>query len=336
MEHRQLGRSGLRVSSLCLGTMNFGGLTDEPTAIRMVQEAFERGVNFFDTANVYGRGCSEEILGKAVQEGGLRDKVVLATKVVADMGDGPNERGASRYHIMQQCEASLRRLRTDRIDLYQLHIVDFTSPTDESMRALDTLVRQGKVLYLGTSKHPIALIMEGLALSERYGYERFVSEQPPYNLLDRTIENELVWTCLRHGIGIIPWAPLATGMLSGQYRSDAAPPEASRAAKGGISAVRLHQKALAVVEKLKPLAQARGVSLAEFSLAWVINQPGITAPIFGPRTPEQLQSALKATDLKLTPDELSAIDQIAPPGTAVSNYYDGNVYARLRQEVKAR
>ncbi|RKY59501.1 MAG: aldo/keto reductase, partial [Candidatus Latescibacterota bacterium] len=184
MEYRQLSRTGVRVSKVCLGAMNFGWRTDEKTSIRIVHEALDAGINFVDTADVYGRGASEEIVGKALAEGGWRDQVVLATKAVAHMGEGPNDWGASRYHLVRACEASLRRLRTDRIDLYYLHIVDLTTPMDEIFETLDILVRQGKVLYVGTSKWPVPLIMEALALSERCGFPRIVAEQPPYNILD--------------------------------------------------------------------------------------------------------------------------------------------------------
>ncbi len=228
MEYVQLGRAGVRVSRLCLGSMNFGGRTDEETAIAIINEALEAGINFIDTANVYGRGVSEQIVGKALAENGRRDEVVLATKAVAAMGDGQNDHGASRYHLMRACEDSLRRLRTDRIDLYYLHVVDLTTPMDEILDTLDTLVKQGKILYVGTSKWPPTLIMEGLALADAHGLPRFVAEQPPYQMLDRGIENELVWMCMRQGIAICSWGPLAYGLLSGRYRKGEPPYEGGR------------------------------------------------------------------------------------------------------------
>ena len=335
MEYRQLGRSGVRVSCLCLGAMNFGGRTDEPTSIRIIDEALEAGINFIDTADVYGRGASEEIVGKALAQNHRRDEIVLATKAVASMGEGPNDHGASRYHLVRACEQSLRRLRTDRIDLFQLHIVDFTTPMDEILETLGTLVRQGKVCYVGTSKHPISLIVEGIALSERYGWPRFISEQPPYHLLDRSIENELVWTCQRHGIGLIPWGPLASGILSGRYRLGEPGPADTRFAgkEGSPEEARFNTASLECVEKFRLLAEAKGVTLAQFALAWNMQQPGITAPIMGPRILDHLHAGLKAAEVEITPADRAAVDAIVPPGSWVSNFYPMNVYQRLHREV---
>ena len=335
MEYRQLGRSGVRVSQLCLGTMNFGSRTDEKTSIKIVHEALDSGINFIDTADVYAKGESERILGKAIAQSGRRDEIVLATKAVAHMGDGPNDWGASRYHLMRACEASLRRLQTDRIDLYYLHIVDLTTPMEEILDTLETLVRQGKILYIGTSKWPVTLIMEALALSDRYGLPRVVVEQPPYNLLDRSIENELIWTCMRHGIGIVSFSPLAGGILSGKYRKGQKPPKGSRYQKAGPEDKRLTPEALDAVERLLPIAKAKGITLSELAHAWLLQRPGITAPIVGPRTVEHLRSAIKACEVKLSDEELVRIDEIIPPGRAVSDYYDVNVYARMRRAVNA-
>ncbi|HID94970.1 MAG TPA: aldo/keto reductase [Candidatus Latescibacteria bacterium] len=335
MEYRQLGRSGVRVSALCLGAMNFGSGTEEATSIRIIQEALDLGINFIDTADVYAKGLSEEIVGKAIAQSGRRDEVVLATKGVAHLGEGPNDWGASRYHLTRACEASLRRLRTDRIDLYYLHIVDLTTPMDEIFNTLETLVRQGKILYVGTSKWPVTLIMEALALSERYGMPRVTVEQPPYSLLDRSIENELIWTCMRHGIGIVPFSPLAGGILSGKYRKGQKPPKGSRYEKAGPDDKRLTPEALDVVEKLGPIAEAKGISLSELAHAWLLQRPGITAPIIGPRTVEHLRSAIRACEVKLSEEELARIDEIVPPGSAVSDYYDVNVYARMRGAIEA-
>lgn len=333
MEYRQLGRTGVRVSKMCLGTMNFGERTDERTSIRIIHEALDSGINFIDTADVYGRGASEEIVGKALE--GRRDKVVLATKAVARMGEGPNDWGASRYHLMRACEESLRRLRTDRIDLYYLHIVDLTTPMDEIFETLDVLVRQGKVLYVGTSKWPVPLIMEALCLSERCGFPRIVAEQPPYNILDRGIENELVWVGMRYGIAMVTWGPLAGGILSGKYRKGERPPQGSRYERAGPHDRRLTPEALDVVEKLKPIAQEKGITLSELAHAWLLHRPGITAPIIGPRTPEHLRSALRACEVELTEEDMARIDGIVPPGRAVSDFYDENVYARMRRAAQA-
>jgi len=330
MEYRRLGRSSVRVSSLCLGCMNFGRRTDDDDAIRIVHAAIDAGINFIDTANVYTGGRSEEIVGKALSHDGKRERVVLATKVSNPISDRPNESGSSRYHIVRQCEASLRRLRTDRIDLYQLHWMDLSTPLDESLRALDDLVRQGKVVYTGCSKFAPAWLVEALMLCDRRGWVRFISEQPPYSLLDRSIENELIWTCRRHGVGIIPWAPIGAGILSGKYSKDGPQPEGSRFNALGT---RLTPRAIEIADAIKPLAAQKGCTPAELSLAWVRRQPGITAPIIGVRTMEHLESALRSLDVAFSPEELAEIDRIAPPGTAASNYYDGNVFAALRRQV---
>lgn len=334
MEYRQLGRSGVRVSELCLGTMNFGPRTDEKTSIVIVHEALDSGINFMDTADGYGpRGLSEEILGKAIAQSGRRDEIVLATKAVAPMGDGPNDRGASRYHLTRSCEGSLRRLQTDRIDLFYLHLVDITTPMEEILDTLETLVRQGKILYIGTSKWPVSLIMEALALSERCGLPRIVAEQPPYHLLDRSIENELVWTCMRHGIGIVPFSPLAGGVLSGKYRRGQKPPEGSRYEKAGPDNKRLTPESLDVVEKLLLIAEAKGITLSELAHAWLLQRPGTIAPIVGPRTAEHLRSALRACEVGLSDEELVQIDEIVPSGSAVIDHYDPIVNAHMRKAV---
>lgn len=333
MEYRQLGRSGVRVSKLCVGAMNFGGRTDEDEAKRIINEAIDGGANFIDTADVYARGVSEEFVGRALVENGHRDDVVLATKGVATMGKGPNDHGASRYHLTRAVEASLRRLQTDRIDLYYLHITDITTPMDEILDTLDTLVKQGKILYVGTSKWPVPLIMEALWLADKNGHPRFVAEQPPYNLTDRRIELELVWTCMRYGIGIVPFGPLAGGVLSGVYRKGEPPPPGHRFKELGQrdGHDRFTERSLELVEGLRPLADARGVTLAEFSLAWVMQRPGITSAICGPRTVEHMRSALKACDIELTEDELAKVDEIVPPGTNVTNYC--TLYERMCRAV---
>jgi len=332
MEYRALGSSSLRVSALCLGCMNFGGRAPEDESIRIIHAAIDSGINFLDTANVYGKGISEEVVGKALAIGGHRDNVVLATKVSNRWGDGPNESGSSRYHIMQQCEGSLRRLKTDHIDLYQLHLMDLDTPPEESMRAMDDLVKQGKVLYVGTSKWAPAWLVEAQLLCERHGWSRIVCEQPPYNLLDRTIENELLWTCRRHGIGIIPWAPIGTGILSGRYEKDLSAPSGSRFDSRNFRD-RLNARAVEIAEGIKPLAKEKGITPAELALAWVLRRPCVTAPIIGVRTMEHLTSALSTLDVVFSDEDLARIDEIAPPGTAVSDYYDTNVHRQLRAAV---
>jgi len=333
MEYRQLGRSGVRVSKLCLGTMNFGAGTEEDEAKRIINEGLDGGVNFIDSADVYARGVSEEMTGRALAENGHRDDVVLATKGVANMGSGPNDHGASRYHLTRAVEASLRRLQTDRIDLYYLHITDITTPVDETLDALDVLVKQGKILYVGTSKWPVPLIVEALWLADKHGLARTIAEQPPYNLTDRRIELELVWTCLRHGIGIMPFGPLAGGLLSGIYRPGEPAPEGHRFKELGQrdGHERYTEKSMALVGALLPLAEAKGITLGEFSLAWLMQRPGITSPICGPRTVEHMRSSLKACDISFTPEELAQVDEIIPPGTNVTNYC--TLYERMCRAV---
>jgi len=330
MEYRQLGRSGLRVSKLCLGMMR---VKDEKEVVRALYEAIELGVNFIDTADCYER--SEEVVGKALSEGGRRDRVVVATKAGWYVGDGPNDYGTSRSHLIRACENSLRKLRTDYIDLYILHVVDPNTPLHETLRTLDMLVRQGKVRYIGTSKWPAVRIVEALGVSEREGLERFVSEQPPYNLLDRRAENDLVWTCLHHGIGMTPFFPLGMGILSGKYRVGKAAPAGSifadaKPGDSGWFSNWFTEAAVETADKFRPLAEAKGVTLAELSLAWLMNQPGVTAPCVGARTVDYLHSALKACQVEFSPEELSKIDEIVPPGGHVSNYYEGSVYRPMR------
>ncbi len=321
MEYRQLGRTGTRVSKVCLGTMGFGPRNDEQEAAALVDAAIDSGINFIDTADCYTTGVSEEYLGKALKANGKRDDVVLATKAVAGMGPGPNDHGASRYHLSRAVEASLKRLRTDRIDLFYLHIVDITTPLDEVLDQLDILVRQGKILYVGTSKWPVPLIMEALWIADKCGYPRIVAEQSGYNIADRRIESQLVWTCLRHGIAICPWGPLATGMLAGVYRKDRDIERGHRFPHPSDSKGRLNPEALDLIEALIPMAEARGVPLAEFSLAWIMQRPGITSPVVGARTIEHLEAAVRATDIQLTQQELDRIDELQPPGEFVSSYY---------------
>jgi len=327
MQYRNLGRSGMKVSSLCLGTMNFGRVTEQDEAIRIVHTALDGGINFIDTADWYSAGTSEEMIGQALADR-QRDQVVLATKFTTPMGKGPNDGGSSRYHMIRACEASLRRLRTDCIDLYQIHWMDLSTPLDEVLRALDDLVRQGKIIYTGCSKHASAYIAEAMMLCRQAGWMSFISEQPPYSLLDRTIENEVVWTCQRFGLGIITWAPLGGGILAGKYAKDQQPPPGSR--YGAVGGNRLHQQALDIAEEVKTMASEKGVEPAVLSTAWVMNQPGITAPIIGPRTVEHVNSSLKALDVQITDEDRKRLDEIAPPGSAVSNFYDVNVYQKLR------
>ncbi|MCC6173929.1 MAG: aldo/keto reductase [Chloroflexi bacterium] len=324
MEYRSLGRTGLVVSPICFGTMNLGGVTPKDESIRMIDEALDAGINFLDTANVYSQGESERVVGEALARNGKRRQVVLATKYYNAMSSGPNERGVSRGHIMQAVEDSLRRLQTDYIDLYQQHRPSFTVPQDETLRALDDLVHQGKVRYIGTSTFPAWKIMEGLAIGERLGLTRYVSEQPPYNLLDRRIENELVPLALAHGLGIIPWSPIAGGVLAGRYRVGEPPPAGSRAARQGRGqmAPRYADAGREIGQRMVGLARERAMSAGQLALLWVKDQPGITAPISGPRTPEHLREAIAVADMSLSEADRAVFDALVPPGTAVANFFN--------------
>lgn len=323
MQYRTLGRSGLKVAPLCLGTDNFVNPTAEADALRIIDRALDAGINLIDTSNSYKAGESERIIGKALQANGRRDQVILATKFHYPIGTGPNDRGNSRRHLIQACEDSLRRLQTDYIDLYQTHRPDFEIPLDETLRGLDDLVRAGKVRYIGSSTAPAWHVMEAIMVSELKGYVRFTAEQSPYNLLDRRIENELVPMCQRHGLGIITWSPLAMGMLAGRYHTADTPPSDSRAVlRGGIYAERVTQAGVAVGNRFAALAREQGYDPAQAAVLWVKDQPGITAPIIGPRTMEQLENLLPLLEQRL-PDALRvAADELVPPGSVVASFFN--------------
>ncbi len=322
MDYRLFGRTGVRVSPLCLGAMNFGDATDEADSIRILHAALDAGINFVDTANVYNAGRSEIFVGKALA--GRRAGVFLATKVHGKMGEGPNDEGNSRLHILKACEDSLRRLNTDWIDLYQMHRPSPETPIDETLGALTDLVRAGKVRYVGCSTHPAWRVMEALAVSEQKGFARYVSEQPPYNLLDRRIENELVPLALRHNLALIPWAPLAQGLLAGRYPAGQHYPADSRAAlqPDSVTAQRITPRAIETGEKFTALARAHGKTPGQLGLLWCKDQPGVTAPIVGPRTLEQLQELLPVLDMTLSDDERAACDALNPPGGALVNFHN--------------
>jgi len=332
MEYRSLGRTGVMVSSLCLGTMNFGGPTNEADSFVILYRAMETGINFIDTADVYNGGESERIVGKFIKESSKRDQIVLATKVYSRVGEGPNEAGASRYHIIKACEDSLRRLQTDRIDLYQQHRPSLTIPQDESLRAYDDLVRAGKVRYIGSSTFPAWMIMEALSLSDRYSLVRFVSEQPPYNLLDRRVENELIPLCLKYGLAVLPWSPLAGGILASRYSSAASGyPEGSRATRfGTMFTDRISNRAKEVADEVVHLAESRGMTSSQFALLWLRDQPGVTAPIIGPRTAEHLQDNLAIIDKKLAEEDRLLADNLVHPGNAVADFFNSNEWMKAR------
>ncbi len=334
MQYRSLGRSGMMVSPLCIGAFNFANPTSEDDSIRIVEKAVAAGINFFDTSNNYTDGKSEKILGSAISRIGSRHNVVIASKAHFPVGPGPNDSGNSRLHLMRACEDSLRRLGTDYIDLYQLHRPSFDIPVDETIGALTDLVRQGKVRYVGTSTHPAWKVMEGLMVSELKGLARFISEQPPYNLLDRRIENELVPMCLSYGLGIIPYAPMAQGVLAGRYDDPKNLPSDSRAARiGGVFFGRVNEAGIRIGRRLNELACAYQMSAAQLALLWVKDQPGITAPIFGPRTLEQLEQVLPVVDMGLSDELRAACDTLVPPGSAVTNFHNGCTWMKQQLDL---
>ncbi len=331
MEYRTLGRTGVLVSPLCLGAMNFGGPTNEEESIATINHALEVGINFIDTADVYNGGESERIVGRALTENGKRNQVVLATKVHNKTGEGPNDRGDSRYHIIRACEDSLRRLRTDRIDLYQLHRPPLSMPQDEVLRAFDDLIHAGKVVYIGCSTHPAWMVMEALATSERYRLARYVSEQPPYNLLDRRVENELIPLCQKYEMAVLPWSPLAGGILAGRYATDGKIPDGSRGARQGeMFIARISRRGLEVGKKVEGLAKARGMTAAQLALLWLKDQPGVTAPIIGPRTMEHLAQFIPVLEKKLDDADRPLFDALVHPGNAVADFHNTSDWMRAR------
>ncbi|MDE0396759.1 MAG: aldo/keto reductase [Candidatus Poribacteria bacterium] len=333
MEYRTLGRAGVKVSRLCLGTMMFGGPTTERDSIRIIHKALDAGINFMDTANVYNDGESERIIGKAVREN--REKWVIATKVHGSMGEDVNAAGSHRFNIMSAVEASLKRLNTDHIDVYYLHRWDASTRIVESLRALDDCVRQGKVRYIACSNFEAWRVCEALWTSEKYGLEEFVCVQPLYNIVNRDPEVELLPFCEKYGVGVVPYSPLARGVLSGKYLTGEAPPKGSRAARKDrrILQTELREESYEVAQQLKPLADAHGKTLTQFSLAWVLANPTITSLIIGPRTMEQLEDNLGCLDCRVTEADEAAIDQMVPPGEHTGKGYNDPAYPVLGRSV---
>ena len=328
MEYRSLGRTGVKVSELCLGCMMFGGRTGEEDSFGIIDRAIDAGINFLDTANVYSTGASESVVGKALKRNGRRESVVLATKVHGPMGgDDPNARGNHRRHIIQQCEASLRRLQVDHVDLYQIHRPDSQVPIDETLGALDDLIRAGKVRYAGTSTYAAWQLVEALWAAKELGLNRFVCEQPPYHLLDRRVERELVPFARTYGTALIPWSPLAGGFLTGKYsRDESRSPGDSRY---GLEPRRLGRNhftdaAFDVLETVQAIAKEKERNPGQLALAWCKDKPGVTSPIIGPRTPEQLEDNLGALEVSLNEKDHERLDAVAPPGRAAVPYYDAD------------
>ncbi|HVF32966.1 MAG TPA: aldo/keto reductase [Acidimicrobiales bacterium] len=326
MKMRTLGATGIKVSPLCLGAMMFGkaGNPDHDDSIAVIHRALDAGINFIDTADVYSAGESEEIVGKALA-GGRRDGVVLATKFHGSMGQDPNHSGNSRRWIVQEVENSLRRLQTDHIDLYQVHRPDPATDIDETLGALTDLVRQGKIRAFGSSTFPAHEIVEAQWVAETRGRERFRCEQPPYSIFVRSIEKDVLPTCQKYGMGVIPWSPLAGGWLSGKYRRGMEQPTTGRAARAperfDLSRPG-NQKKLEVIEELDKLAADAGIPLIHLALAFVLNHPAVSAAIIGPRTMEQLEGQLAAPEVRLDDAVLDRIDELVAPGTNL-NAADG-------------
>jgi aryl-alcohol dehydrogenase-like predicted oxidoreductase len=327
MEYRSLGRTGVQVSALCVGAWQFGQRTSKEESFQIINQSLDAGVNFFDTASSYGQGRSEEILGEAFKQNGQRHNIVLATKF---------SHGVSRNQIIHQCEASLRRLQTDYIDLYQFHSSHAHIPIDESLRALDDLIRAGKVRYTGSSNFTAWQIVEALWAAKELGLNRLVSSQPAYNLLDRQVERELLPMARSYGLGVLPWSPLAQGFLTGKYRRNTTRPadgrlqESASGTQTGPIDVHFVEAAYDLVELLAEMAAEKEASISQLALAWCLQQPGITSPIIGPRTLEQLHDNLGALAVTLTAEDERRIDAIIPPGRMIVPYHRANTEPRPR------
>ena len=311
MRYRRLGRTGLKVSEISLGSwLTYGGYVERQNAIRSIEIAYDLGINFFDTANVYERGAAEKLVGEVLRNY-PRDSYVLATKVFWPMGDGPNDRGLSRKHVMEQCHASLKRLGVDYVDIYYCHRFDPETPVDETMRAFDDLVRQGKVLYIGVSEWTAANMAEALAVADRYLLDRIVVNQPIYNMFNRYIEKEVIPFCERQGIGQVVFSPLAQGLLTGKYKSATEYPPDSRAAKiDGTIRKNITEERIAKVEQLKSVAADLGITVAQLALAWTLRQPIVASALIGASRPEQVEENAKASGVELSQDVLDRIEEI--------------------------
>jgi aryl-alcohol dehydrogenase-like predicted oxidoreductase len=321
METTNLGRTGLQVSRLCLGAMNFGPHTSEEDSFAIMDRALELGINFFDTANVYGwktgEGVTEHIIGRwLAQGGGRRQQIVLATKVFGKMGEGPNDRRLSAYHIRRACEESLRRMQTDHIDLYQMHHIDRQTPWEEIWQAMELLVQQGKVIYVGSSNFAGWHIAQAQSKAKRRNFMGLVCEQSLYNLTERTIELEVIPACREYGLGLIPWSPLAGGMLGGALEKEAKGRRASEQAQKNID------KHRSKLQKYEALCREIGEKPADVALAWLLHNPAVTAPIIGPRTLEQLDGSLRALEVVLSDEALAQLNEIWPgPGGEAPEAY---------------
>ena len=322
MEYRRLGRSGLQVSTAVLGTMNFGRPTEKEESFRIVDAAVDAGINLIDCADIYADGESERILGEAFKRNGKRSEVLITSKVFNRMGPGPNDLGLSKHHILDECEKSLQRLQMDHIDIYFLHRPDFGVPIEETLGALDILVRQGKIRYIACSTFPAWKTTEAMWVAEKHNFPKLICETPPYNLLDRRIENEIIPMCQAYDLGIIAWAPLAHGVLAGRYTDAANLPDGSRGTLRDVFRERITQTGIEVGRQFTRRADEMGCPPAQLAVAWALHQPGITGSILGPRNLEQLESMLPAVEVKLSEDDLQFFDELVPPGRYVVNYFN--------------
>jgi len=327
---RPLGPTGLHVSPLCLGAMNFGDPTGPEESVEIIDAALDGGITMIDTADVYVNGRSEELVGAALAANGRRDDIVLATKVGMPRAKAEPGTWHRREHIVASCDESLRRLQTDHIDLYQLHRPSKVVPQEETLAAFDELVQAGKVRHIGCSTHPAWMAMEALAIAARDDRAAYATEQPPYNLVDRRIENELLPLCRKYGLGVLPWSPLAAGILAGRYDDPERIPEGSRASRRPQQRDRVTPAAINVARGLERLADDRGLTTAQLALLWAKDQPGITAPIVGPRTRGQLDEALGVLDRSLDDEARAACDELVPPGSAVADFFNTSGWMRER------
>lgn len=324
--YRQLGRNGVRVSNLCLGTMMFGGPTSEADSIKIVDKALDLGINFIDTANMYSAGGSEVVVGKALA--GKRDRVVLATKGRNKTGEGPNDHGASRLHLMRELDASLKRLGTDYVDLYYVHTPDYSTPIEETMRALDDMVRSGKVHYLACSNFRAWRVCEALWTSDKHNLHKFACVQPLYNLVNRDIEVELLPLCKEHGLGVVSYSPLARGILSGKYKSNQPFPAGSRAARNDVrmQQAELRDESLDVAQQLSDYCAKKGCATSHFALAWCLANPILTSIILGPRTMEQFDDNLGCLNVEITADDEKFVDSLVPTGEHTGKGHQDPLY----------
>ncbi len=326
MNYRNLGACGVKVSPLCLGTMMFGGPTDESDSLEIINRAFDDGINFIDTADIYNAGRSEEVVGKAIA--GRRDEVVLATKGVQPMGEGPNDRGASRYHLMQALDASLRRLSVDHIDLYYVHAPDYQTTVEETLRALDDMVRSGRVRYLACSNYRAWKLCEALWTSDKLNLNQFVCIQPLYNIVNRDIEVELLPLCRDKGIGVVSYSPLARGILTGKYRPGQPFPEGSRAARNDkrMQQAELREESFVAAQQITAHCDGKSVAPSQFALAWCLANPIVTSIIIGPRTMEQYADNLAALEVTITDADEEFVDGIVPPGCHTGHAFQDTAY----------